>query len=54
LSSQRPDALDHLGLGEAALREINPNLVFAAESFGPPGTPWGHHRGFEQIAQAVV
>ena len=54
VSSQRPDALDRLGLGEAELREINPNLVYASESFASPGTPWAGRRGFEQIAQAVT
>jgi crotonobetainyl-CoA:carnitine CoA-transferase CaiB-like acyl-CoA transferase len=54
LSSQRPGALDGLGLSEAELREINPNLVYASESFAPPGTPWAGRRGFEQIAQAVT
>ena len=54
VSSQRPGALDRLGLGEAELREINPNLVYAPESWAPPGTPWAGHRGFEQVAQAVT
>jgi len=54
LSSQRPGALDHLGLTQAELREINPNLVYAPESWAPPGTPWAERRGFEQIAQAVT
>jgi crotonobetainyl-CoA:carnitine CoA-transferase CaiB-like acyl-CoA transferase len=54
ISSQRPDALDRLGLGEAELAAINPNLVYASESFASPGTPWAGRRGFEQIAQAVT
>jgi crotonobetainyl-CoA:carnitine CoA-transferase CaiB-like acyl-CoA transferase len=54
LSSQRPGALDHLGLGEGELREINPNLVYASESFASLCTPWAGRRGFEQIAQAVT
>ena len=54
LSSQRPGALDHLGLTQAELREINPNLVYAPEFFAYPGTPWAERRGFEQIAQAVT
>jgi CoA-transferase family III len=54
ISSQRPGALDRLGLSEAELREINPNLVYGSESFAPPGTPWAGRRGFEQIAQAVT
>jgi crotonobetainyl-CoA:carnitine CoA-transferase CaiB-like acyl-CoA transferase len=54
ISSQRPGALDRLGLSEAELREINPNLVYGSESFAPPGSPWAGRRGFEQIAQAVT
>jgi crotonobetainyl-CoA:carnitine CoA-transferase CaiB-like acyl-CoA transferase len=54
VSSQRPGVLDRLGLSEAELREINPNLVYASESFAPPGTPWAGRPGFEQIAQAVT
>jgi crotonobetainyl-CoA:carnitine CoA-transferase CaiB-like acyl-CoA transferase len=54
LSSQRPGALDHLGLSEGELREINPNLVYGSESFASLGTPWAGRRGFEQIAQAVT
>lgn len=53
VSSQRPGALDRLGFSEAELRQINPSLVYAPESWAPPGTPWAGHRGFEQIAQAV-
>src|SRR5262249_59522069 len=34
--------------------EINPNLIYASESFASPGTPWAGRRGFEQIAQAVT
>ncbi|MDH6198492.1 crotonobetainyl-CoA:carnitine CoA-transferase CaiB-like acyl-CoA transferase [Mycobacterium frederiksbergense] len=54
LSSQRPGALDRLGLGETELREINPNLIYGSESFASLGTPWVGRRGFEQIAQAVT
>jgi crotonobetainyl-CoA:carnitine CoA-transferase CaiB-like acyl-CoA transferase len=54
ISSQRPGALDRLRLSEAELREINPNLVDASESFASPGTPSAGRRGFEQIAQAVT
>ena len=54
ISSQRPGALDRLGLGEAELREINPNLVYAPESFAPPETPWAERTGLEQVAQAVT
>src|SRR5262249_28931608 len=54
LSSQRPGALDHLGLSEAELLKINPNLIYASESWASPGTPWAGRRGFEQTAQAVT
>jgi crotonobetainyl-CoA:carnitine CoA-transferase CaiB-like acyl-CoA transferase len=54
ISSQRPGALAGLGLGEAELREINPNLVYGSETFASLGTPWARRRGFEQIAQAVT
>jgi hypothetical protein len=54
LSSQRPGALDRLGLSDAELREINPNLIYASESYASLGTPWAGRRGFEQIAQAVT
>ncbi|MBW0018276.1 MAG: CoA transferase [Mycobacterium sp.] len=54
ISSQRPGALARLGLGEAELREINPNLVYGSESYASRGTPWAGRRGFEQIAQAVT
>jgi hypothetical protein len=54
LSSNRPDALDRLGLSEAELAEINPNLIYGSESFASLGTPWAGRRGFEQIAQAVT
>jgi crotonobetainyl-CoA:carnitine CoA-transferase CaiB-like acyl-CoA transferase len=53
VSSQRPGALDRIGLSETELREINPNLVYGSESFASQGTPWAGRRGFEQIAQAV-
>src|SRR5208283_2324793 len=54
LSSQRPGALDHLGLSGGELREMNPNLIYASESYVSLGTPWAGRRGFEQIAQAVT
>ena len=53
LSSQRPGALDDLGLSETQLREINPNLIYASESYTSLSTPCSGRRGFEQIAQAV-
>ena len=46
--------LEHLGLDETSLREINPNLVFAGVSYAAPSTPWETRKGFEQIGQAVT
>jgi hypothetical protein len=54
VSSQRPDALARLGLDDAGLQQINPNLVLATASCYAEGTPWHTRRGFEQIAQAVT
>lgn len=54
IDGQRPGSLAGLGLDDAGLREINPNLVHASLSCFPLGTPWGLRPGFEQIAQAVT
>lgn len=54
VSSQRPEALARLGLDDAGLKAINPDLVFAAVSCYVPNSPWHPRRGFEQIAQAVT
>ena len=53
VSSNRADALSSLGLDDAGLRKINPNLVFVRASCFAKSTPWEKRRGFEQIAQAV-
>ena len=38
IQNWRPGAADRLGLGEAKLREINPNLIYCSISgFGPSG-----------------
>ncbi len=47
-------ALDRLGLSDAELRDINPNLIYGSESYASLATPWVGRRGFEQIAQAVT
>jgi hypothetical protein len=54
VDSQRPGILARLGLDETALRQINPNLVFAELSCYVSSSPWEGRRGFEQIAQAVA
>lgn len=55
LSNTTPGGLEKYGLGEKALREINPNLILAELSFAPHGIDeyWANRKGFEQVAQAV-
>jgi crotonobetainyl-CoA:carnitine CoA-transferase CaiB-like acyl-CoA transferase len=53
IDGQRPGVLDGMGLDDAGLAVINPNLVRASLSCFAIGTAWGERPGFEQIAQAV-
>ena len=53
IDGQRPGVLARMGLDDAGLKAINPNLVHASLSCFPLGTAWGERPGFEQIAQAV-
>ena len=53
IDGQRPGVLAALGLDDAGLKALNPNLVHASLSCFPLGTAWGRRPGFEQIAQAV-
>ena len=53
IDGQRPGTLNRMGLDDAGLRAINPNLIRASLSCFPLGTAWGERPGFEQIAQAV-
>jgi hypothetical protein len=47
----RPGALDGLGYGTAALRELNPALVVACvDAYGWHG-PWAGRRGFDSLVQ---
>ena len=49
----RPDVKDRLGIGYAAMREINPRLVYASISgFGEDG-PYRMRPGFDQVAQGM-
>lgn len=49
----RPGTMDRLGLGYAALREVNPRLIYAALSgFGQTG-PYSHLPAVDAVAQAM-
>jgi crotonobetainyl-CoA:carnitine CoA-transferase CaiB-like acyl-CoA transferase len=49
----RPDVKDRLGINYAALKKINPRLIYASISgFGPDG-PYRDRPGFDQIAQGM-
>ncbi|MFJ2991169.1 CoA transferase [Pandoraea sp. NPDC087047] len=47
----RPDALEHLGLGAARRRELNPSLIdVSLDAYGWQG-PWHTRRGFDSLVQ---
>ncbi|EFH11381.1 CoA-transferase family III protein [Pseudoroseomonas cervicalis ATCC 49957] len=49
----RPDVKDRLGIGYAALAEVNPRIILASISgFGQDG-PYAGRPGFDQIAQGM-
>jgi crotonobetainyl-CoA:carnitine CoA-transferase CaiB-like acyl-CoA transferase len=53
VESFRPGVMDRLGIGYAALREINPKIVFCSVSaYGQTG-PWKDKPGVDGIIQAV-
>lgn len=53
VSNWRPGAAERLGLGEEALRKINPALVnVSVTGFGPSG-PYADHRVYDPVLQAL-
>ena len=49
----RPGAIERIGLGEAVLRQINPDLVYVSISgFGESG-PYVHKRTYDPVIQAL-
>ncbi|RMD95631.1 MAG: CoA transferase, partial [Alphaproteobacteria bacterium] len=50
----RPGVMERLGLGHAALAEVNPRLIYCAISgFGQDG-PWRDNPAYDQIVQGVA
>ena len=53
IQNQRPGAAERLGLGEAALREVNPRLIYVSISgFGEEG-PYSHKRVYDPLIQGM-
>ncbi|HUN58621.1 MAG TPA: CoA transferase [Candidatus Binataceae bacterium] len=49
----RPGAAERMGIGEAALRAVNPSLIYVSISgFGETG-PYGHKRVYDPVIQAL-
>ena len=54
VSNWRPGTAERLGLGEADVREINPEIVYAAVvGYGDDG-PYADRRGYDPIFQALT
>lgn len=54
IENYRPGALDRLGLGEADLRAVRPDLIHVSVSgFGPTG-PYAQRRVYDPIIQALT
>jgi crotonobetainyl-CoA:carnitine CoA-transferase CaiB-like acyl-CoA transferase len=53
VQNYRPGVADRLGIGEAALREVKPDLIYASLSaFGAEG-PWAGKPAFDHVVQAL-
>ncbi len=53
IQNQRPGAAERLGLGEAALREVSPRLIYVSISgFGEEG-PYSHKRVYDPLIQGM-
>ena len=53
VENYRPGVMDRLGVGYAALKEINPELIYCAiTGFGQTG-PWTHRPAYDQIVQGA-
>ena len=49
----RPGAIERMGLGEAAVRELRPDIIFVSISgFGDTG-PYAHQRVYDPVIQAL-
>jgi crotonobetainyl-CoA:carnitine CoA-transferase CaiB-like acyl-CoA transferase len=54
MENMRPGVADRLGIGEAALREVNPGLIYCAvTAFGSTG-PYADRPGFDPLLQAMA
>ena len=54
MENMRPGVADRLGVGEAALRAINPRLIYCAvTAFGSTG-PYAARPGFDPLLQAMA
>lgn len=53
LQNFRPGAIERMGLGEAAVRELRPDIIFVSISgFGDEG-PYAHQRVYDPVIQAL-
>jgi crotonobetainyl-CoA:carnitine CoA-transferase CaiB-like acyl-CoA transferase len=53
LQNFRPGAIERMGFGEAAVRELNPGIVYVSISgFGEQG-PYAHKRVYDPVIQAL-